>query len=777
MGSASSRQRRVVLAAVAAALAVVAAGGQAAAEGSVELAYDDGVGGATLRGLAPGDVEVVRMTPEHPARLVAVRLAFATAGCTAHVAVWADNGGNAPDLDRVLWETDAAVEATGWLELALPEGAVTIDPPREIYVGHVLQDPPCQLSWAVSGSTEARSLARMGGSVYSITDGGDPPGYLDALVRARVVYFDVRSRFDFEEVTEEAGLAGGMRRMAWGDYDDDGDDDLLVSGAELYRNEGDGGFVDVSDDAGISGTGANGGLWADYDDDGRLDFFASVSSYHPACESDDDCVWCTIQDNPDGTSSCVEEQHDHSCVAGLCTPPSGEVRHDLLWHNEGDGTFREVSEEAGGPYDFMPTEAAAWGDYDRDGSVDLYVANYETPITWVRGVRGVGTPDFLWHNEGDGTFRDASRESGIRDLAPMSGRGVAWADYDGDGDLDLYVANYRLQPNLFFDNDGDGTFGLISRDNGTAGVPISGAYGHSIGADWADYDRDGDWDLFVANLAHPRFLDFSDMSMLYQNGGAPYFPFSDVREAAGITYSETHSNPAWGDIDNDGLEDLFITDVYVGYRSFLYRAAGDGTFVDATYPSGIDVDDGWGCAWADYDGDGRLDLAATGLYLNQIEDAGHWLEVHLRGVESNAAAIGAVVTVRTAGPSGGSQMRQVEGGSGTGVQSSLTLHFGLGEATEAESVEVRWPSGLTQTRRAVAADQRLDWREGDEPPVEDGGPDAGPDGGGDGGPAPLAARGGGCACRAGQGEGLEGLLASPLVAASIGPVRAFGARR
>ncbi|MBN1774628.1 MAG: VCBS repeat-containing protein [Deltaproteobacteria bacterium] len=739
------------------ALAVLTAAPAAAQE--TELVYDDGAGPNTLRDLAADDIEVVRMTPEHPARLLAVR-AYVAAGfpCTLRLTVWADNGGNAPDPDRPLWSTEIAVAAAGWVEAAVPDGAVTLDPPGHFYVGHLLGSPACRLGWDDSGSAEARSLARLGGSWYSITDGETPPGSLDALARATVFYFDVRGEFDFADVGAAAGAPSGMGRMAWGDYDGDGDDDLLVDGRRLFRNDGGGSFTDVTAAAAIGDVPANGGVWADYDNDGRLDFYATVHNYLPACETDDDCVWCTVRTAPDGGYECDEYRHDHACDEGRCLPPSGTRSHDVLWHNEGDGTFRDVSEEAGRPYDFFPTEAAAWGDYDADGFVDLYAANYETPVGWTAGRLSVGTPDVLWRNRGDGTFEDATSAAGMN-LPGRCGRGVSWADFDFDGDLDLYVANYRLHPNYFWLAAGDGTFTDVGRTNGTAGVRSDGNYGHSIGAVWGDDDNDGDWDLLVANLAHPRFLEFSDKTMLYRSSGAPDFAFADVREASGITYSETHSNPAWGDADNDGDLDLFLTDVYVGYRSFYYRNDGDGTYTDATYPSGIRVDNGWGCAWADYDGDGRLDLAARSLWRNETPDTGHWLQVRLAGTDSNAAAIGAVVTAHAGGRT---LLRQVEGGSGTGVQSSMALHFGLGEATTVETATVRWPSGLVEEYRDLEVDRRVEWREGEA--ATDADADADADGGEDGaqdvvldapdgGNVPVTTGGGGCSCRAGGGAG------------------------
>ena len=724
---------------------LILSSGRAAAQ-QAELAYDDGTAAGALQNLSGGDIELVRMTPAHPAHVTAVRVYFAVAGgCLAHVKIWADDGGNAPDLDQVLFEQDVVVDATGWLEI--PVDGVSLEPPKNFYVGHVLDadGPACQLAWDGSGSDETHSLARIGGSWFYVSDGSDPPKSIDALGRAEVTYFNVIDQPWFSDASHDAALPHSMYRVAWADYDNDGDPDLLVSGKQLFRNNGDGTFSDVTDEAGIGDVPANGGVWADYDNDGYVDFYATVNNYLPNCTTNDDCVYCTLTTAPDGSHACDQYQHDYTCSQARCTPPTGKQAHDVLWHNEGDGTFSDASESAQRPYDYLPTEAAAWGDYDNDGYVDLYVANYETPATWTEGAIGRGTPDLLWHNEGNGTFRNASEEAGLRVFGQdLCGRGVAWADWDDDGDQDIYVANYRLNFNYLWENRGDGTFENASGDTGTAGVLIQGQYGHSIGADWADMDNDGDWDLFVANLAHPRFIQFSDKSMLYVNGGSPDFHFVDRRAEANITYSETHSDPAWGDFDNDGWQDLFITDVYVGYRAFLYHnehsAPDQPSFKDVTYPSGLVVDNGWGSAWADYDGDGDLDLTANGLWRNDVPNPGHFLEIHLRGTRSNASAIGAVVTVTAADLH---LKRQVEGGRGTGNQNPMTLHFGLAGHDQAD-IEIHWPSGLVENHH-LAADQRITYVENsqdDDGGIQDGGSSQ------DAGDATAPAQSGsGCTCR------------------------------
>ena len=688
---------------------VVRGGAGIAYAQEAELAYDNGNPAGAIESLLPGDIEAVRMTPAHPAEVTAVSLYFAAAGCTAAVRIWKDNGGNSPETERILFQTEVSVDATGWLTIQVPEGMVVLDPPAHFHVGHEALDPVCNVAWDDSGTDEIRSMVRMDGAWFFI---GDDQGQgLNALIRSTVSYFNVVTQKHFRNVTEEAGLSEGMNRVAWGDYNNSGFDDLLVNGNRLFRNNGDGTFTEVTEEAGIGGRSTNGGVWADFNNDGHLDFYATVNNYLPSCEDDSDCVWCRLETTPQGGYTCGEYVHDHTCEENRCMGPSGVRRHNILWRNNGDGTFTDVSEEAGRPYDFLPTEAAAWGDYDNDGFVDLYVANYETPAGWASGALGVGNKDFLWRNNGDGTFTDVSEEAGLRDLPPQCGRGVTWIDHDESGFADIYVTNYRLNFNFFWRNRGDGTFENISGRNNTAGELVGSAYGHSIGATWADVNRNGHWDLFVANLAHPRFIEFSDKSMLYLSSGPPDYGFTDHRESAGITFCETHSDPSFVDYNNNGFEDLFITAIYKGFSSFLYQNTGDAVFEDVTYKSGIRIDNGWGGAWADYNNNGKPDLVSRTLWENRTVNMNHWLKVRLRGVVSNRAAIGAVVEV----VAGDHRMkRQVSGGRGTGNQDSLTLHFGLGSRDRADVVTVRWPSGIVDSYENISSNQTVTWWEGGE---------------------------------------------------------------
>jgi len=693
-----------------------------------QLTHDDDTPAGTVQNLAAGDVEVVRFFALHPAQVLSIQLHFGAVGEPADVFIWGDNGGNAPELGNVLWSGTVVPTAEQWTDVDLTDANLDLEPMQNFYVGHVLRASSTRLSWDASGNPDTSSLVRISGEWYFVGDASGTQS-VDALVRATVLWHDVVEAPWFSEITAGSGVAMGSR-MAWGDFDNDGYDDLLMNGSAVYRNLGDGTFSLLTSPLGVESNGANGGLWADYDNDGCLDFYATGHHYFPECDLPADCI--------DG----------HACLENRCTPDGQEeLPHDRLYRGHCDGTFTDVSEAAGRPYDYLPTEGAAWGDIDGDGWVDLYVANYETPTNWTDGVLAQGNLDYLWRNNGDGTFSDISEASGIRFMGRgLCGRGVAMADWDENGLLDIYVTNYRLHGNFFFENQGDATFENISDENGTVGVLIQGAYGHSIGAQWGDVNNDGHFDLFVANLAHPRFLEFSDKSMLYLNDGPPGWGFTERREAWGITYSETHSDPALGDFDNDGFLDLFITDVYVGYQGFLYRNLDGAAFEDATYASGLRIDNGWGVTFADIDNDGDLDFLANRLYRNDHPDAGNWLKLRLRGTRANAAAIGAVVTVRA-----GEKVwvRQVEGGKGTTTQNSLTLHFGLGDTETADSVNIRWPRGTGETQELteVAVNQTLTVVQ----PNPDAGVDADPDA--DAGPDVDRRLDEGCSCATGTRPG------------------------
>lgn len=488
----------------------------------------------------------------------------------------------------------------------------------------------------------------------------------------------------FEDVTKISGLElpkGQARHIAWGDYDNDGWEDLLLNGTTLFQNNKGNfaerspfGFVNVTRKAKLTKP-SDGGIWGDYDNDGYLDILAySLHNY-------------------------------------------------ALWHNNKDGTFAEVTKEAGLNVNPYPTQAVAWIDVNNDGYLDFYAVNYERQdLKDAQGnqIISQGTPDILYLNNKDGTFTDITAQAGVSEAEkPRCGYGIAPADFNNDGLMDIYVTNYRLGPNYLYKNNGDGTFTDVARwkdvqgketelqqENGTAF-----SYGHSIGAVWGDLDNDGDLDLFCANLAHPgRFLEFSDTAKLYVNRGAPGWNFRDIREKAGIPYVETHSEPSFGDYDNDGFLDLYLSCVYEGRKALFYRNQGNLTFKDVTKESGIDQQDGWSSAWGDYDNDGNLDIAVGGSWsatLKLYRNKGNkipYLKVKVASQHCNRFGIGARIKV-TAGEM--VQIREISGSRGLASQDSLIAFFGLANHKGTVDVEVRFPCGKTKTLKAQSTNKMI----------------------------------------------------------------------
>jgi len=494
--------------------------------------------------------------------------------------------------------------------------------------------------------------------------------------------------------------------FAWGDYNNDGYLDFLARGnksmgTRLFRNNGppNWNFTDISVELNLTGSGPypNRGypIWGDYDNDGYLDFF----------------------------------------VAG---------DHDQLWRNNGPPAwnFTNVTIEAGNLDDNKPSEAAAWADYDRDGYLDLYVNS------WYKGSSYFW--DVLWHNNGDGTFTDVSNAVGIYNIntpsymtPPFAGMAVAWGDYNNDGWLDIYVGKYHVNPNSLFRNNHDGTFTDVALDISVAGNPqyyggFGPGYGHTAGVGWADFNNNGDLDLWVSNLAHKDSENYGglgrgyycDDSMMYKNSGAPKFEFEDKRKDTGIPITpvgatvgnewkdEDYFGVTWGDYDNDCDIDLWLPQVN-GYHSwaysYLWQNNNNETFTDVSDNVGIKVWSNTGAAWGDYNNDGFLDLITEGTHPYQGPrktrlfknngNSNNWLQLRLNGVISNTAAIGTRIYL-TAGSV--NQTREIGGDAGGhGFQNSFVVEFGLGTNSKADEIKIIWPSGVVQVLRNVNANQIL----------------------------------------------------------------------
>ena len=511
----------------------------------------------------------------------------------------------------------------------------------------------------------------------------------------------------FVDVTEGAGidfLHVNIRTdaMALGagavvfDFNTDGFQDIYITSNNgpnaLYQNKGDGTFSEVAAVAGVDDPGrgsSNGGCAADYDNDGDPDLF--VSHFGPS--------W--------------------------------------LYRNNGDETFSDVTSRSLGNVSSLDrTMGCAWGDYDRDGHLDLVVVNhlkFSVGMNQLEDFRQdpvfleIHDSVVLYHSNGDGTFNDVSRllgdTSGPSMMAPLgnlwgAGFQPGWVDYDNDGDLDLYVVNdfgEQLQPNVLWRNDGSKadsgwTFTDVSNSTG-AGVGMMGM-GLAVG----DYDLDGFFDFFVTDIGP---------NMLLNNKGHDLgFSISTVEAGAGVGRTAQGPRVAWGtfffDYDNDRDEDLYVVSGFLDAENVdnaedqpnvLLRNNGDGTFTDISSGSGAeDPGVGRGGVFLDYDNDGCLDIFLSNLrekarlFRNLCDSGNNWLEIKLEGTTSNRDGIGARINV-VAG--NGSLMREVAAGSSQMGQNMLAAHFGLGAAGRADSVSVRWPSGKVQVLENVKVNQRI----------------------------------------------------------------------
>jgi enediyne biosynthesis protein E4 len=549
------------------------------------------------------------------------------------------------------------------------------------------------LALSVSGPLAA---AQKGSSESTASSSGE--AFVDATQRSGVSFQYHASHTSKKYLLETMGPG-----VALFDYDNDGRLDIfLVNGApigdptpkgavpqktdsqywnRLYHQKPDGSFEDVTEKAGLHGTGYGFGVAVgDYDNDGFEDLY--VTAYGG----------------------------------------------NKLYRNNGNGTFTDVTQKAGVAGSGWST-GAAWVDLDGDGFLDLVVLRY---LDWdfedvfcgehKEGYRAYCHPDFfkpisplVYHNNKDGTFTEVAQKIGLG--KPGKGLGIALADYDRDGHIDLFVANDSMVEFLYH-NKGDGTFEDVGLASEVA-VDMDGRTYAGMGADFADYNNDGWPDIVVTDLANQRYA-------LYENNGDGSFTYATP--SAGIGQM-TLPHSGWGvrflDYDNDGWKDLLIAQghdldtIELNYPNLHYREpmllarnTGHG-FIDVSQQSGAIFHQPWvarGMAIGDLDNDGRLDAVVTTndgpvhILHNETASTNHWILLKLVGHKSNRDAIGAEVTLVTAT---GPQYATVSTASSYLSASDKRVHFGLGQNATASKIEIRWPSGIRQTLKDVPGDQIL----------------------------------------------------------------------
>ncbi len=441
----------------------------------------------------------------------------------------------------------------------------------------------------------------------------------------------------FSSIGASAGVDDNSQSegVAWGDYDQDGDLDIYLSNFgsanRLYRNDGNDTFADVAASAGVADTGGGRGVaFADYDQDGDLDLYLT---------------------NRSGTAN-------------------------RLYRNDG-GSFAEIAASVGVAATGLSNNIS-WVDYDQDGDLDLYITKDGSQI------------NHMYRNDSPTSFTDVAPALGLND-GPQ-GEAIAWGDYDQDGDLDLFGANFN-GGNRLYRNDDATSFTDVAPGLGLANT------GNGRGAAWGDYDDDGDLDLYVSNGTGPAG---NSTNQFFRNDGAT---FAEIAASLGVADTGNGRGPAWGDYDNDGDLDLHLAG---GQTNRLYQNDGSGGFVEVGASAGVDIGGtSEGANWGDYDQDGDLDLYVAdydnpnSLFRNE-GNANRWLEIELVGTVSNRDGIGAELVAVASGT------RQYRGGiAGTGWLSepSLPVEFGFGNITTIDSLYVFWPSGITDVQTGVATNQ------------------------------------------------------------------------
>ena len=711
----------------------------------------------------PGTQFTMKFIPPHPFELTGVRVGFAGDDGPVSIRLVRAYGRTYPDLDRddadlmPPIEVDADVQAAdGLIDFPVGHQGIYLEPTQHyVLVVEQLEGGPGPATESLGDESHSRGLIFLPGDVnaYGVSD-----NFRMELVGRHFCSWDDGDRW-FGEDVDVAFASAGSSRIGVVDVDGDGHEDVytLSGGPQVFAGDGAGGFTAFEGSWPDEASYASHIVFADVDNDGDQDAFlgpyvgadddddgttkaeGDCNDANPDIEPgedeidgnglDDDCDgvvddgldesdadadgWTILlgdcDDTCDATHPDAEEVKDN--MDNDCDGEVDEHYANRIAINDGTGSFTLL--EGSGVEVVDHSTTAAFGDGNGDGALDVYWGN------WLEHYPDdAATPDRYFEGVGDGSFTDRQEAAGLTMSKDLSCYGVLWNDFDNDGWQDIFVGNYHLYDNQLWQNQGDGSFVDVSGDVGVDHDDIPSDYlqypgGHTYGGDFGDIDNDGDMDMYMCNLAHPRTMPWSDPSMFVVNGGEPDFVFDNLKDEYGFIYDEGDVNATFADFDHDMDLDLAVASLYTGHYSRLYRNDGEAGFTDVTYQTATAVHDSVSVIWADVDEDGDLDLLTADrsgdpwlhLFENRVGQDMHWIQLELVGTTSNRDALGARVYLEAGGVT---QMRDVRSSGGHSTnQTTRIVHFGLADNTSIDGLEIRWPADAgSETISGLEVDHR-----------------------------------------------------------------------